>query len=182
MKIERIVSAAKALRALDVEPAIYTFPDPDKGDDAARYAARAAEASGVHRVIVDAEPAGGLDWTAAALDRAGAILRAAGLDVAWTTFYRRRITAFRWPAGAMYLQVYTRIHNADDLREAIRPFAQGGREIVLCIGTHRDDDRVAADVATAAEHGTGPSVGVWCLATTSKAEGEALRAWAVAKR
>lgn len=173
---ERIASAVEALRAKDITPVIYTFPAPFAGDAAARYACEAAIANKIRRVILDVEPFRGDDWTQDAIASMAAIVRGAGLDVAFSTFYRRRWGAIRWPAGPMYLQVYERVRDMDELRRAVALFP--GREIIPCVGTYQDDARVAGDVANAARISP-TTIGVWALATTSAAEGAALRRWAV---
>lgn len=174
--LERVAGAVEALRAVDVTPILYTFPAPKAGDAAAKHAAEVAITVKVARVILDVEPFQGSDWTRGALESASEILRLAGLDVAFSTFYRRRWSALRFPPGAMYLQVYERVRDRDELARAIALFP--GREIIACIGTYQDDARVSSDVSEAAR--VSPrSIGVWSLATTSAGEGSALRRWAV---
>jgi hypothetical protein len=174
--LERIKAACDALRAKDIAPVLYTFPAPHAGDAGARYACEVAIACKVARVILDVEPFRGADWTEGAISSMAAIVRAAGLDLAWTTFYRRRWGAVRFPPGPMYLQVYTRVRDLEELARAVAIFP--GREIIACIGTFQDDARVAGDLANASTVSP-TTIGVWALATTSAGEGAALRRWAV---
>lgn len=178
-KPERIAAAVAALRALDIRADLYTFPHPTKGDEGAQRAAEAAKANGIRRVVLDVEPFKGADWNTNTLASAGRIIREAGLELAWTTFPRKRWGAVVFPPGAMLLQVYHTIRDLDDAREAMHRFGQ--REIVLCIATHLDDGRVAADLENVDALG-GRACGVWACVTTSKREGEALRAWATRER
>lgn len=178
-KPERIAAAVAALRALDIRADLYTFPHPSKGDEGAQRAVAAAKANAIQRVVLDAEPFEGADWSTNALASAGRIVTNAGLELAWTTFPRRRWATVVFPPGAMLLQVYHTIRDLEDAREALTRF--GDREIVLCIATHLDDGRVAADLANVDALG-GRACGVWACVTTSKREGEALRAWATRKR
>jgi hypothetical protein len=174
--IERVSKACEALRARDILPVLYTFPAPHAGDAGARYACEAAIACKVRRVILDIEPFRGADWTQDGIARAAAIVRGVGLDVAFSTFYRRRWGAIRWPAGPMYLQVYERVRDPEELARAVALFP--GREIIPCIGTYQDDGRVAGDLVNASAISP-KTIGVWALATTSAGEGAALRRWAV---
>lgn len=184
----RIAAAVAALRALDIRADLYTFPHPSKGDEGARRAVDAAKASGISRVVIDAEPfvtdTERADWTTNSLASAGRIVTDAGLDLAWTTFPRRRWAGVTFPPGPMLLQIYKTIRDIDDAREAIEKFGQ--REIVVCVGTHLDDGLLPADLAGVdaliAGSGVAKACGVWACATTSKREGEALRAWATRTR
>tara|TARA_R110000868_G_scaffold83620_2_gene235891 strand:+ start:661 stop:1329 length:669 start_codon:yes stop_codon:yes gene_type:complete len=176
---ERVLGACEALRARDIAPILYTFPAPDQGDAAARHAAEIAEACDVKPVILDVEPYKGRDWNAGTISSAAGILRSLGREVAYSTFYRRRWGAIRFPAGAMYLQVYERVRDPDELARAVALFP--GREIVACVGTYQDDARVGSDLANA-ERVSPRSIGVWSLATTGPDEGRALRRWAIERR
>jgi hypothetical protein len=174
--LERVAAACEALRAKDVAPVLYTFPAPHAGDAAARYACEATSAARVQRVILDIEPFRGDDWTQHGISSAASIIRGANIDVAFSTFYRRRWGAMRFPPGPMFLQVYERVRDAEELARAVALFP--GREIIPCIGTYQDDGRTSSDLANA-ERVSKTTIGVWALATTSAAEGAALRRWAV---
>ena len=172
----RVKAAVDALRAQDIEPILYTFPHPTIVGEATSRAIAAAKANRISVVMIDAEPFDGHDWTAADLALAHRLIVEAGLEPAWTTFYRRRWGALRWPRAPMFLQVYERVRDRDELDRAISLF--GSLPVILCIGTHLNDARVAPDLSNATRRSP-KAIGVWCLATTSATEGAALREWVV---
>ena len=175
-----IAACVEALRHVDVSPRLYVFPEPDRDTavEATKRTVRIAKALGVPQVCVDVEPHNGHDWTKPLLEEIHDIIVKSGLEAEWTTPAKTAGTS-HLPPGRLYLQVYERIENPENLNSALGRFAD--RQVVLCVATYLDathdlkKDLEAVDMLK-------KSAAVWQLSTTSDAELAILREWAMKKR
>lgn len=183
---DRIADLVVELRSHEIDPYLYTFPDPRRAKAAADHLLEVADFVRIDRAhcCLDIEPASDADWSERAVADLFAAVSGVGAQVpSITLFTRTEWDRYAWdaiaPGAEILLQVYERAADPGRLARAIARWP--GRRVVPLFGSYLGGlDRLARDMANVSPHAAKVgAAGLWALATSDREERKAIGAWAI---